>query len=219
MGDRFQCLHDGHFMRAELMTEPAELWRIAPTELRPDEDPHTRFLAEVAKVSGTSARCTSAELVEEIVRQIGSSPRQQIALTADLGDARPVIGRALIDAGHDVYDYERIADDRQTVRHLDVTVTGCLAAVAATGSIVTGGSAGRGGALVAPTHICVVEARRVVAGLADLMRLAPRLGAGSMIALQSGPSRTADIEKTLIIGVHGPKRVHVIVLDGVVTTP
>jgi L-lactate dehydrogenase complex protein LldG len=98
---------------------------------------------------------------------------------------------------------------------LDATVTGCLAAVAATGSIVTGGAAGRGGALVAPLHVCVVERRRFVDGLADLMRIVARLGGGSMIALQTGPSRTADIEKTLIIGVHGPKRVHVVLLDGI----
>ena len=48
----------------------------------------------------------------------------------------------------------------------------------------------------------------------QLLRLARLATAGSLIAFQSGPSRSADIEKTLILGVHGPRRVHVILVAG-----
>jgi L-lactate dehydrogenase complex protein LldG len=111
--------------------------------------------------------------------------------------------------------YERVAGDREVVRGLVATVTGCLAAVAATGSVVTGGAAGRAGALVAPLHVAVVREAQIVDGLSGLLRVLPSLGGGSGVALQSGPSRTADIEKTLILGMHGPKAVHVVLVpDG-----
>jgi L-lactate utilization protein LutC len=197
------------------MSDTGDLWRDAPTELAPDEDATERFVAELARVGGTSARVPPPDLIGNLRSTLAAAGVSRVALTADLSDARPVIAAALIAEGYRVSDYEAIADDRGAVRMLDATVTGCLAAVAATGSVVTGGAAGRGGALVAPLHVCVVERRRLVDGLADLMRLVPRLGGGSMIALQTGPSRTADIEKTLIIGVHGPKRVHVVLLDGI----
>jgi L-lactate utilization protein LutC len=197
------------------MSDGDDLWRQAPTELAPLEDAAERFVAELARAGGTSARVPPLGLVDEIRSIITHAGAVRVALTADLSDARSVVAAALGAAGCRVSDYEAIAGDRSAVTGLDATVTGCLGAVAATGSIVTGGAAGRGGALVAPLHVCVVERRRLVPGLAELMRLAPRLGAGSMMSLQTGPSRTADIEKTLVIGVHGPKRVHVILLDGI----
>jgi L-lactate utilization protein LutC len=188
---------------------------VAPTELLPGEDPVARFLAEIEAVSGTWSRVAPDRLAEDVRAAVAVAGARSVALTADLGGARAAIGAALRADGLDVTDYEAVAGDRDRVRHLEATVTGCLAAVAATGSVVTGGAAGRGGALVAPVHLCVVEARRLVDGLADLMRLAPRLGAGlSALALQSGPSRTADIEKTLVLGMHGPRHVHVTLLDG-----
>lgn len=50
-------------------------------------------------------------------------------------------------------------------------------------------------------------------GLLAVLRHAGTLGVSGM-AFQSGPSRTADIEKTLVLGMHGPKRVHVVLLNG-----
>jgi L-lactate utilization protein LutC len=199
------------------MSDRNQLWRMAPTELAPHQDALTRFAAELELAGGTSMRVGATELIGEITATLAAAGAHRIALAADLDDARPVLTAALEAARFDVVAYEAVAGDRRAVQELDATVTGCLAAVAATGSIVTGGAAGRGGALLAPLHVCVVETRRVVDGLASLMRLAPRLGAGSMMAIHTGPSRTADIEKTLIIGVHGPKRVHVVLLDGVLT--
>ena len=74
------------------------------------------------------------------------------------------------------------------------------------------GTAGRAAPLIAPVHVCVVEPGQLLPGLVAFYEAAPTLGAGSLLALQSGPSRSADIEKTLILGVHGPRATYVLVV-------
>jgi L-lactate utilization protein LutC len=58
-----------------------------------------------------------------------------------------------------------------------------------------------------------VRSDQLVGGLHELFTGDRLEGAGSLIALQSGPSRSADIEKTLILGVHGPGRVQIVLTD------
>jgi L-lactate utilization protein LutC len=186
----------------------------APTELRAGEDPAERFLTEAALASTTVVRCGPEVVGEEIVAALRYMGARSVALTADLGDARHPLFLTLTNAGFEVFRYETIAADRAAAAAVDATVTGCVAAIAATGSIVTGGLAGRAGALIAPNHICVVEQARLVSGLAEFLRGPARTEDISSLSLQSGPSRTADIEKTLVLGVHGPCAVHVILLEG-----
>lgn len=190
----------------------AELHDLAPSEMRPGEDRVTRFVAELAAVSGTASRTGRDGLADAVLAALTEVGARRVALTADLEGAREGIAARLRDAGLEVSMYEDVAPDRSVARHLDATVTGCIAAVAATGSILTGGASGRAGALIAPTHVCVVEEGRILDGLLAALRLAATTGASGM-ALQSGPSRTADIEKTLILGMHGPKHVHCVILD------
>lgn len=199
------------------MTRPridgARLAAIAPTELRPGEDPVARFVAEVEAVAGTAEVVTRGEAAEALERAVLAAQPLRVVLAADLDGRRDDLEERLTAHGIDVLRYEDGVSDREALAAADVAVTGCLAAVAATGSIVTGGAAGRGGALIAPVHVCVVERRRLFDGLLDVLRALPAIGVGSALSLQSGPSRTADIEKTLILGMHGPKAVHVVVVD------
>jgi L-lactate dehydrogenase complex protein LldG len=66
------------------------------------------------------------------------------------------------------------------------------------------------------THIVVVEARDVEGDYESLWaRLRDHFGAGAMprsVNLVTGPSRSADIEQTLILGAHGPRRLHVLIV-------
>jgi len=194
--------------------DPALLARLAPTELRPGEDPVTRFVRE-ARLVQTSVEVTGRDRVAEaVVAALQAEGARRVAVAADVAPLRNEMAERLREAGIEAVRYEDVAPRRDELRTLDATVTGCLAAVAATGSIVTGGPSGRGAALVAPVHVCVVERSRLFDGLLSLLRALPDLGAASAVALQTGPSRTADIEKTLILGMHGPKAVHVVVVDG-----
>ena len=95
----------------------------------------------------------------------------------------------------------------------DVSVTGCEFLVARTGSIVLSAAqqSGRTTSVYAPVHICIAYADQVLPDIKEaLQSLRDKYGAAfpSFISFASGPSRTADIEKTLVTGVHGPKEVY-----------
>ncbi len=93
------------------------------------------------------------------------------------------------------------------------TVTLCHALVALTGSLlVSSGNGGRGASVVAPCHIVVAHQDQFVPDLdAALARARDIAFEHSYVGLITGSSRTADIEKKLIIGAHGPRRLVVII--------
>ena len=69
--------------------------------------------------------------------------------------------------------------------------------------------------LLPETHIAVVPANRIVAGMEEAFALI-RKECGMLpraVNLISGPSRTGDIEQTIVLGAHGPYRVHILVLE------
>lgn len=94
------------------------------------------------------------------------------------------------------------------------TITMVEAVVAQTGSIfVTASCGGRGASIVAPCHIAVATVSQLVPDLATLLRRVSQentLTNNSFACLISGSSRTADIEKILVQGAHGPRRLVVI---------
>ncbi len=102
--------------------------------------------------------------------------------------------------------------------HCDVAITGCEYLVARTGSIVlsTSTASGRSTSVYAPVHICIAYTTQVVYDLKDAMQaIKDKYGNNlpSLISFATGPSRTADIEKTLVVGVHGPKEVYLFLVE------
>lgn len=97
-----------------------------------------------------------------------------------------------------------------------VGVTGAFAAIAETGTImlVSGPGSPASVSLLPETHVAVVPAARIVPHMEDAWDLArSELGAlPRAVNFISGPSRTADIEQVMILGAHGPYRVHLIVV-------
>ncbi len=102
-----------------------------------------------------------------------------------------------------------------------IGVTGADYAVAETGSVVVMPRKGlsRLVSLVPPVHLALVRPQDVVETLTDLFllrRLEFHLNGGEMgsyLNFITGPSRTADIESTLVVGVHGPREVHLVLLE------
>jgi L-lactate dehydrogenase complex protein LldG len=99
-----------------------------------------------------------------------------------------------------------------------VGITGSYCAIAETGTLMllSGAETPASVSLLPETHIAVVAASRIIAGMEDAWNLLrtelPRLPRA--VNFVSGPSRTGDIEQTIVLGAHGPYRVHVIVVTG-----
>jgi L-lactate dehydrogenase complex protein LldG len=100
----------------------------------------------------------------------------------------------------------------------DAAITSCEMLIARTGSIVmsTAQQSGRTVSVYAPVHICIAYTNQLVYDISDglqAIRDKYKSGLPSFITVATGPSRTADIEKTLVVGVHGPKEVYVLLVD------
>lgn len=100
----------------------------------------------------------------------------------------------------------------------DVAITGCEYLVARTGSIVLSAAqaGGRTASVYAPIHICIAYTNQLVYDLKDaLAGVRNRYGnqLPSLLTFATGPSRTADIEKTLVVGVHGPAEVYLFLIE------
>jgi L-lactate dehydrogenase complex protein LldG len=112
----------------------------------------------------------------------------------------------------------QLIQDAGTMANMQVGLSYCEYLVARTGSAIMSSAqdSGRQLPVYAPIHITVAYAGQVVWDIAEAMlrlkeKYPKRLP--SLISLTTGPSRTADIEKTLVVGVHGPKEVYVFLID------
>jgi len=102
----------------------------------------------------------------------------------------------------------------------DVGLSSCDALVAASGSVVltSRSAAGRALTVLPPVHVVVARRSQIVPTLSEAYALLRARYAGapggwpSVLCTITGPSRTADIEKILVMGAHGPKRLLVVVL-------
>lgn len=95
-------------------------------------------------------------------------------------------------------------------------ITGTYCAIAETGTLVvlTGPDSPTATTLLPDTHVAIVDAGRIVTGMEDAFNLI-RQERGELpraINMISGPSRTGDIEQTVVVGAHGPYRVHILVV-------
>ena len=100
----------------------------------------------------------------------------------------------------------------------DASITDCEFLVARTGTIVMSAAqqSGRTVSVYAPIHICIAYTNQLVYDVKDALQNIKEKYAGnipSLITFATGPSRTADIEKTLVTGVHGPKEVYCFLVE------
>jgi len=102
----------------------------------------------------------------------------------------------------------------------DVGITAAQYAIAETGTLVLESEHERNRltSLVPPVHICLLDARAIFERMIEVLEILHKNGREKLdraVTFITGPSRTSDIELTLAIGVHGPRELHVIVMNNV----
>ncbi len=190
-----------------------------------------RFRVEFERVAGVYHRVAS---VGEVPAVIGSIAREREARRAIAWHAAALgvdWSGALSAHGVDTVAMPAAgvesAAERQRLRDLiaaaDLGVTGVDLVVAETGSLVllSGSGRPRSTSLLPPYHVAVFDRSVLVESLAQVGVFLeawhdgpPETWRGGVINVITGPSRTADIELTLTRGVHGPKEVHAIFVEG-----
>lgn len=131
----------------------------------------------------------------------------------------PGVPIALAAEGLDRVGHEVATDDeeRALIRYadLDVGITGSVGGLAESGSVILTHGPGRPrlASLVPEIHIALVDAGSITTTLAHWARENPGAAATTTnLVVVTGPSRTADIEQQLNLGVHGPRHLHIVII-------
>jgi L-lactate dehydrogenase complex protein LldG len=174
--------------------------------LPPGTDRIELFVERVSDYRATVHRTTAVDLPAAIAAVLAAHSAVRVAVPAGI----PPMWLARSDA-------ERVSDDpvlsHADLDGLDGVVTGCAVAIAETGTIVldAGPDQGRRALSLLPDlHVCVVDAEQVVGSVPEAIE---RLDPTRPQTWISGPSATSDIELQRVEGVHGPRRLEVIVVE------
>ena len=168
----------------------------------PDGDHVLRFAERVADYQATVR--DADELAATIVRVCAEHDARRLAVPTGLLEGWRPDGLELVeDDGLSAHDLDA----------LDGALTGCALAIAETGTIILDGgerSGRRALTLVPDLHICIVQRTQVVATVPDAIRALE--GGRGPFTFVSGPSATSDIELDRVEGVHGPRRLEILLL-------
>ena len=181
----------------------------------------TSFARELEAVGGVFVGIlTPDRLTSRIVTLAGELGANTIAIGQGLTTDMGAIGEALERADRTIVrtvpvaDVERAAM-RSRVANADLGIAEADFAIASTGTLAVVSTDSRPSSLtlLPPASLVIVQIDRLMPTLADVLAaLGPEGVAAHRLTLITGPSRTADIEKRIVLGVHGPKSIHVIVI-------
>lgn len=198
-----------------------------------DELPElSRRLGETAALRGWNvSRCAGAEdaldYVVSLARRLGATSvarsEQPVFDTVPVDAALAGVGALCWPA---VYDGPGGRDEvRRRLSESSMGITGADYAIAETGSVIVLPRQGlsRLVSVVPPVHVAIVRPQDILGTLDDLFALrrleyhrngeSGHPDMGSYLNFITGPSRTADIEQTIVVGVHGPREVHMVLLE------
>ncbi|MHC4441467.1 MAG: LutC/YkgG family protein [Planctomycetota bacterium] len=148
--------------------------------------------------------------VDKIIAIIQETGGKNAIITNENMPAREQLIQALKQKGIQLKD----PDDQNAAFDAEFGITGADAAIAETASLCinSGDQKRRLASLAVPNHIAVIRANQIIPDLLDWTQNQPtNLPANTVLI--SAPSKTADIEMILVLGVHGPKEEHIIIIE------
>ncbi len=171
------------------------------------QEAEVEFAEQFTKLLGKFVYCANAqELITQLSALINTNQWEKVYCCEE------ALKNFLASDGFNEFSEVELKD-------CDCSITTCEALVARTGSIVLSSNQanGRTTSVYAPVHICIAFTKQVVYDIKDaLQMMKDKYGNNhlpSLITFATGPSRTADIEKTLVVGVHGPKEVYLFLIE------
>jgi L-lactate dehydrogenase complex protein LldG len=182
---------------------------------RHDADLVALFAANAAATGMTVHRVSSDGAGDQLLALASSLRLKTVALGRSPGLS--LAAKTLAAAGVTMVSPQ--SSGFESLYRVDAGLTDVQAAIAETGSLVcaSGPDLRRGLSLVPPVHLAIVRRSDIVPDLIDFFAgLTGQGAAGSLpsnMVLITGPSKTADIEGVLVTGVHGPREVHVLLID------
>jgi L-lactate dehydrogenase complex protein LldG len=183
-------------VRAATATVPAVEYAAPARSARPGSV--DLFVERVADYRAVVERCAAADLADRVAAAVAGC---SVVVPEGLGIEVP---GSVVDAGLSAKELDVI----------DAVVTEARLGIAETGTIVLDHGPGQGRraiTLVPDRHVCIVRTDQVVADVPDAFAL---LDPHRPLTWVSGPSATSDIELSRVEGVHGPRNLHVIVVEG-----
>lgn len=180
-----------------------------------------QFAEILGGVGGTAHGPLPVDEALDLLVQLCQERAAGAAVALSTGD--PVVQQLGVEERLGAAGFEVLTPDdvfwRERLPEAGVGITGAIAAAASSGTvgIACGPRAPRATSLVPPAHICLVFRGTMVEDLAEALRrctpAAPDADLPSGLVWVSGPSRSADLELVLTVGVHGPGSVDVIIVD------
>lgn len=198
---------------------------VPPYVLPPADDLAAQFTAELRGLSGKVYPVGDDESAVEQVAAILAAKGAAEVIAWDMGQiGLPGLRELLAERGVSLAQADVQGEQRkarlQAMEPAAVCISGVEAGIAESGSLLLRHGPGRPrlASLLAPYHVAILREGQLVRGLGEALAQArARHGADlyadtSNLTLITGPSRTADIEMTLSLGIHGPQEIHVVLI-------
>ena len=196
---------------------PDSVWTPRTEPKHPDEieDPPSRFIEELEALGGHGKHAKNVKEARDyvlgVVRERGAKlvVRWDVEYLEKLDADKP-----LEKEGVEVVSWREMPDLREIAGRADIGISTAAWAVAETGSLLleSGPGMGRSVTLLPPSYIAVLPAERVLRTVPEAIAKYAGGNLPANVCFHTGPSRSGDIEMSLVVGMHGPGDVHVVLV-------